>query len=540
MTPSLRLASLLLVAAALLLPVAGQADWRSQTRYVAIVIGTNDYEDSVRKPLSWAAKDARDLAAVLRDPDHGAFDEVIELHDEATPATRTNVWAALDDLRRLGRNDVVLVFFAGHGVVRLGETGRLEHYLVLSDTQESLLGSDRRRDVESTTLSVEALNHFLTRKVAAEGKVVVIDACHQLEDQRVRQSVRSSETTSPYRYTLQMMSAGEGYNAQESDTLENGVFTHFLVEALEGGRPDAKYSELVSDGSVSALEAFIYAGAETLDFTNNDQVPMRVEESFAGAPVVLAGARDGRTPSRVLLASGALGRDLRLRGGTIRIRGEEGSERNTPVGEPIIVTPGTYEVVVERANGRRACSGTYRLASAEVELENLCAAPTLDRRLAGLEVGLQGTAPVGSTIPLLPPVAADLRGFVGRSFGPIEPRLTLGLLLGPPPRPSTATIDWPPSLRFHGDVSALVHFGRRGHAAFVGPLGQVRLAVGGVQSRPSLVPGVGVRGGWVMAQRGQRLVGVVGDVTLSPLGASKGDRSWHLGFGARLVIGMGR
>lgn len=528
----------------LLLALAGpaRADWRSETRYFALVIGTNSYEDSVRPALRWAVKDATDLAAVLRDPAHGGFDEVIELRDDATPATRANIWAALDDLQhRMGRNDVVVVYFAGHGKVRIGETGRLEHFLVTADSKEGLLGSSRHPDVAATAISVAALGHFIARKLPAEGKVLIIDACYQQDDRRTRRSVRGAETSSPFRYTLQMLSAGEGYNAQESDSLENGVFTHFLIEGLKGGRPDAEYADAVGDGSVSALEAFLYAGAETLRFTGNEQVPMRVEESFAGAPVVLAGDREERTPSRVLLASGALGRNLRLRGGTLRVRGlgPEAEERVVPVGRALRLPRGQYRIVVERATGRLACSGVFRLRAAEVEVEQLCAAPTRNRVLLGAEVGGTGTLPVGGAA-LLPPGALDVRAFVGRAFGPVEPRLTLGVLLGPAPRVADSTERWPPSVQALADLSVLVHLGRRGHAAFVGPLGQLRLATGGLQSRPSWLSGFGLRGGWVADQDGQRLLGFVADVTALPLGAKPEDRSWNLAFGVRFVAGIGR
>ena len=57
--------------------------WRP--RRVAVVVGVQDYADPALQGLRFPAKDARDLGAVLADPDVGGFDRVVVV--DGGPAT---------------------------------------------------------------------------------------------------------------------------------------------------------------------------------------------------------------------------------------------------------------------------------------------------------------------------------------------------------------------------------------------------------------------------------------------------------------------
>ena len=61
---------------------------------VAILVGNAQFEpDSGLEPLKFPPKDVKELAEVLRDPNAGRFDQVIEVIDESfrTDKTRNRV-----------------------------------------------------------------------------------------------------------------------------------------------------------------------------------------------------------------------------------------------------------------------------------------------------------------------------------------------------------------------------------------------------------------------------------------------------------------
>lgn len=132
----------------------------------ALVVGVAQYQDSRIPDLPACERDARDLGALLVDPAIGLFPpaNVTSLVDAA--ATRTAVVAALDDLaRKAGPDDLVIVYFSGHGAT--DEKGRA--YWVMSDTAVDRLRSTALPELEIS----ELLGEIRTRRL-----VTIIDACY--------------------------------------------------------------------------------------------------------------------------------------------------------------------------------------------------------------------------------------------------------------------------------------------------------------------------------------------------------------------------
>ncbi|MBL9147193.1 MAG: caspase family protein [Phycisphaerae bacterium] len=135
-------------------------------RRFALVIGVADYEDRRIPDLPACEKDATELAKVLRDPAIGMFPpgNVTLLTDKAV--TRSAVVAALDDLaRKAGPDDLVVVFYSGHGAT--DEKGRA--YWVMSDAKVDALRSTALAELEIS----ELLGEIKTRRL-----VTLIDACY--------------------------------------------------------------------------------------------------------------------------------------------------------------------------------------------------------------------------------------------------------------------------------------------------------------------------------------------------------------------------
>src|SRR5512140_812017 len=94
------------------LPTA-RAAREHEPRRLALLVGIQKFDDPRWRALRFPEADARALAAVLRDPARGGFDEVEVV---APDATRDQLLAALARLGRLDRDerDTVVGYFSSH------------------------------------------------------------------------------------------------------------------------------------------------------------------------------------------------------------------------------------------------------------------------------------------------------------------------------------------------------------------------------------------------------------------------------------------
>ena len=96
-------------------------------RKIALIIGNTEYQDPKLVKLASPKADVDQLAAVLKDPDVGAFDEVQELVDESQGVVSRAIGRFFLQRRA---DDLLLLYFSGHGI--RDDHGRL--YLAVKDT----------------------------------------------------------------------------------------------------------------------------------------------------------------------------------------------------------------------------------------------------------------------------------------------------------------------------------------------------------------------------------------------------------------------
>lgn len=208
----------------------------------ALLVGVSDFEDPRIRDLQFAAKDARDLAAALVDPCLGRFseDNVWLLTDEQ--ATRERILEALNAIiLQAQEDDLVLLFFSTHGSpAREGQGLGGIGYLVTHDTEQE----------QPWLNGIEFAN--LTRKVAlikARRLITFLDSCYSGQARRAGGKDLLFETGGINSRDAELLLSGEGsyvisssaekQPSWESDRLQNGYFTHFLIDALrqQGGTP---------------------------------------------------------------------------------------------------------------------------------------------------------------------------------------------------------------------------------------------------------------------------------------------------------------
>jgi hypothetical protein len=203
----------------------------------AVVIGINEYRHVQVPKLRYAVNDARAVERALLAQGF-ARDRVIVITD--AEATKTRIEEVLgDELRqRVGPDDRVLVFFAGHGKTDRLRSGEDEGYLLPVDGDPARLFA--------TSISMTALRQVSDR-LRARHILFVVDACYSgyaifnraISDDLLEELVRKP--------AIQILTAGRQEDqAQERDG--HGVFTQVLLRGLEGevfrGKPWVALEEL--------------------------------------------------------------------------------------------------------------------------------------------------------------------------------------------------------------------------------------------------------------------------------------------------------
>lgn len=250
---------------------------------LAVMIGVDQAKDEAWPKLQFAGRDAADLARVLTAEGH--FDAELSVDPRST--TRAAVLAAMERLRQRNRSpdDVVVVYFSGHGTLARKPGGALERFLVTSDST--------RTTAADTALSVEVLTRAF-EALPSRRKVLILAACHsgsgksRLPEEVERElkglkgeAPRPLSSVSEAVTTLSASAWGEP--AREDDQLQHDIYTHFLLEAL------VQRKDRNRDGAVSAEEAHDYARSRTYYFTEGRQTPTAESAVVGVDPVVLVG-----------------------------------------------------------------------------------------------------------------------------------------------------------------------------------------------------------------------------------------------------------
>ncbi|MBN2271405.1 MAG: caspase family protein [Sedimentisphaerales bacterium] len=227
---------------------------KTPNRY-ALVIGAGQYEDERVPALPAGHNDARELYKVLVDPQVGMFPakNVTLLVDK--DVTRIKVVDALDSLaRRAGKEDLVVVFFSGHGAV--DDVGR--SYWVMYNTRIDSL----RASAFSETEISELLSSIRTTRL-----VTVIDACYSASTAEVSGSKSLADLQKIY-----PQFKGDGrvaITASKGDQLSviikekdepgygHSAFTWHVIEGMKGD------SDSDEDGVVTVDELWGYVKDRT-------------------------------------------------------------------------------------------------------------------------------------------------------------------------------------------------------------------------------------------------------------------------------------
>jgi hypothetical protein len=246
----------------------------------ALIVASSRYTDATLTQLEAPEHDARALATVLAAPGIGDFD-VTTLTDEPAPSVMQGIEDFFDGRRR---EDLVLLYFSGHGI--LDEGARL--YFATTDTRV-----DRPR---STAVSADFVNELMT-ECRSRRQVLVLDCCNSGAFAR---GIKAGTT----------VGAGERFEGRgrvvitASDALQyafeggriegestGSVFTQALVEGLDTGAAD-----LNGDGHVTLDELYDFVYGRVVDASPR-QRPHKWAFGVEGQIVVARSSAAAELPS---------------------------------------------------------------------------------------------------------------------------------------------------------------------------------------------------------------------------------------------------
>ncbi|MEW6747895.1 MAG: caspase family protein, partial [Planctomycetota bacterium] len=231
----------------------------------ALVIGIDAYEDTGFQDLTYAVKDAQAVADLLVKRYAFATESVrLILNKDATKEGLERAlqdWAC--DRTRVGKNDLLLLFFAGHGMTREGGHRGKAGFLVPVDGR-----SHGGEPVWSTLLGMDILED-VSEFIPAKHVLFIMDCCFGgIVAERAPLPLAAGMTNR----ARQVMTAGTAeQTVQDGGGGGHSVFTAALLDAL-GGLADGNADEIVTFG-----ELFNYVGQRVEHETSNKQTPIQAE-----------------------------------------------------------------------------------------------------------------------------------------------------------------------------------------------------------------------------------------------------------------------
>ena len=363
----------------------------------ALVVGIDSYQSPI-PALQYAERDARDIAALLSVLDFPASNTRLLLASEGG-VTRERIESVLDDdlNPKMGEDDRLLIYFAGHGVTSETHGERHGHLLLPGSLVHGQWPSAERLYVDRPPSGALGMDNLLNqvRRLPAKHKLLLIDACFSgfmARSPETQGAVVSNDprvarwAASP---VTQLLTAGRsGERASEMARYGHGVFTHYVLEALRG------HADPRGDGLITFSELVSFVRHRVGGEPGVDQDPQPGKFGGEGeflfirratapvAPLTITVSQDGRCDYRTIseaIHSATPGTTIRVRPGlyheSINIDREVEIVGDGPVAKIVVESEDSscVHVAADRAvvRGLSLCcaAGTEGLAFFVVDVE---------------------------------------------------------------------------------------------------------------------------------------------------------------------------
>jgi tetratricopeptide (TPR) repeat protein len=264
-------------------------------RGYALIIGISRYQNlGEAQQLQFPESDALAIRGVLTNTAGGAFPaENVHLL-LGRQATLQNIRHELEVwLPSVAQpSDRVVVFFAGHGFVK-----NARGYLAGWDVDPDRL--------DSTAYPMATLGEVLARRVKAQSKVLLTDACHsgKINTETTNESLEAQFSGLPPSF-LTLTATTEREQSYEDPTLSTGfgLFTYYLAEAWNGGADNDP-----CDGRITADEMIEYVRSRVRRYAKERRLSQTPTARGDYDPAMVLGVAAGCTDSDAASVPSMLG-----------------------------------------------------------------------------------------------------------------------------------------------------------------------------------------------------------------------------------------
>ncbi len=237
----------------------------------ALVVGINEYQN-VRN-LKYAVNDAEAFYNLLVEQNQVPRENVILLTDKK--ASLKNLRRALGTQlkKRAGKEDMVIIFFAGHGATEKDASSPdgdgLEKYLLPVDAELD--------DIYTSAIPMREISHIF-RRIKSERIIFIADSCYSgasggrtVNATGIRSSLSGAflDRVVSGKGTIIITASGANEVSMESEEFKHGIFSYFLLEGLKGK------ADFDADGLVTVDELYPYVYDNVARASGQEQHPVK-------------------------------------------------------------------------------------------------------------------------------------------------------------------------------------------------------------------------------------------------------------------------
>ena len=241
-------------------PTKPQEGVKIEDKY-ALVVGIADYRHETIRDLKYPARDAKDFYQFLVDEDYGSFPEdnvALLTNKEATTEKISKEMGEL--VMEVDEKDLVIIYYSGHGTLgpdkNDDEEDGYDEYYVTYDTDTS-----SGAKLYSTGISDDRFGNWLG-SMDSKRVAIFLDSCYSGGATKAskgtsvpgQKTIPKNEVFNDFSFEDRLLFAASRENqpSWESPQLNQGVFTHFLLEGFKGK------ADHNGDGKVTSEELYDY------------------------------------------------------------------------------------------------------------------------------------------------------------------------------------------------------------------------------------------------------------------------------------------
>ncbi|MEO7922553.1 MAG: caspase family protein [Chitinophagaceae bacterium] len=243
----------------------------------AVMVGVSDYKGS-ELDLKYAAKDATDISNAVSNAakkllnadgrEHVFMYNLTTAKDHYQLPEKNSIKKILEEIgKKAMANDILLIFFAGHGVMT-GEAGKKQFYFLTADAS-TLSTTSAVKDVGIST--TELVEWMKPQNIKAQKRILIFDACNSGQaindiagkDLVVRnddkaQQVKAIDKLNEKSGLFILSASASNQSAYEMGRYSQGLLTYSLLKAIKQ-QPD-----ILEDGKYLNVSSWFNAAEKTV------------------------------------------------------------------------------------------------------------------------------------------------------------------------------------------------------------------------------------------------------------------------------------